>query len=90
MTLKIKAYSALCELKTFTINGVDAEYEDFGTKEDRNPMSAEPYCCADMRFIPDLPTDEVLKKYGITVNEYDEVCDRLNQELSFGRCGWCS
>lgn len=90
MTLNIKAYSALCELKIFTINGVEADYEDFGTKEDRSPETAWEYGCANMKFIPNLPTDEVLKKYGITADEYAEICDYLDRELSFGSCCLCS
>jgi len=89
MTLEIKSYSSLCELEVFRINGVKAEYEDFGTKEDRDKDHAEPYCCKDMRFIGREPTNEVLKKYSITREDYATIVQRLEESLSFGQCGWC-
>ena len=30
------------------------------------------------------------KKYGITNEEYELICVKLEKELSFGKCGWCS
>ena len=52
MTLKCEAFSAFCALEKFTINGIHAEYDDFGDKRDINPELAEPYCCGNMQFIP--------------------------------------
>lgn len=90
MKLECEAYRALCELSKFTINGINAHYDDFGTKEDRDPKSAPDYCCADMRFIPYPSINlEALKKYNITSEEYNEVCKILEDKLSFGACGWC-
>lgn len=90
MTVKIVAYDCLCELETFVINEIAAEYYDFGTKYDCDAENAEQYCCGNMRFFPKEPCSEVLQKYGITVEEYNEICSRLENELSFGCCGWCS
>lgn len=84
-----KAYSALCELEEFNINGIQADYEDFGTKKDTDPENAEPYSCGNMEFLPKPPTQEVLDKYNITTDDYIEVCNKLTDELSFGCCGWC-
>ena len=42
-----------------------------------------------MQFIPKASTKNVLSKYQITQSEYDEICDKLESSLSFGRCGWC-
>lgn len=86
--IKIKVFSCLCELEQFQINGINADYEDFGDKYDRNPYIAEPYGCGDMQFIPHTPTDEILHKYKITADEYEDICHKLNC-LSFGNCGWC-
>ena len=33
MELVIKPYGCLCELETFTINGIPADYDDFGDKK---------------------------------------------------------
>lgn len=91
MDYKIKAFECLCELSEFTINGIKAVYEDFGTKEDRDRRNAEPYCCENMKFIPyDEPDPKVLEKYNITEDEWIIICHKLDKTISFGRCGWCS
>lgn len=90
MTLEIESYECLCELKHFSINGIDAEYEDFGTKKDIDMGKAEDYGCGDMRFLPKPATERVLEKYGISNEEYDLICGKLEKELSFGNCAWCS
>lgn len=89
MKLKIECCRCLCALEKFEINGIKADYEDFGTKEDKAPELAEPYCCGNMRFTPKLATQEVLDKYKINVSEYNKICDKLDC-LSFGSCSWCS
>lgn len=89
MDLRIKAYSCLCELEKFEINGVKASYLDFGDKEDVG-KSREYGVCKDMQFIPIFPTDEILHKYHITLSDYKEVCDALKEKLHFGHCGYCA
>lgn len=89
MVLECKSIGGYCALYVFTINGRDAVYEDFGSKYDHYRDGAEDYGCGDMRFEANPPTDEVLSKYGITKREYDTVCKKLEEELSFGRCGGC-
>ena len=85
----IKPYYALCELLPCEINGVDLDYNDFGTKEDIEPEEAEPYGCGNMQFIPfDDVKEETLKKYNITKEEYEKIQKKLDC-LSFGGCGWC-
>lgn len=89
MKLELKVYDCFCATKVFRINGIEARYEDFGDKQDIDWMNAPDYCCANMQFIPCKPTEEILNKYGITVDEYTEVCNKLKDGLSFGSCGWC-
>lgn len=89
MKLILTFYGALCETKTFKINGIDAEYEDFGVKGDTDRDNAEPYGCGNMRFERISPTKKALKKYKISESEYSEICNKLEAGLSFGRCGWC-
>ena len=86
---KIEVYGCLCETKVFEINGIKAEHEDFGWKGDLDRANAEPYGCGDMTFVPKEPNADVLKKYNITVEEYNEICAELALKLSFGCCGWC-
>ena len=90
MVFKLKVFSSLCETQEFRINGVNADWKDFGEKEDIALEEAEPYCCGYMAFIPKLPTQAILNKYSINVDEYSMICDALHKKLTFGRCGWCS
>ena len=91
MKLKCETYVAYCELKVFDINGIEARYEDFGYKEDIDSHDAEPYCCGNMKFIPHIrPENGILEKYQITYEDWFDICDELENKLSFGRCCWCS
>lgn len=85
----IVAYESLCELDNFQINGIDANYRDFGDKEDIAPEKAEPYGCGNMQFIPKECRKEILDKYDISEGEYYLICHKLKEALSFGECGWC-
>jgi len=79
----------LCSLSVFTINGIDADYSDFGCQYDADPENAEDYGCGDMIFERKDAKQWVLEKYNISLAEYDEVCENLERVLSFGSCGWC-
>lgn len=88
MDLKLKIYRRLFSTEVFEINGVDADYDDFGEKYDRG-SDAENYACANMQFTGKDSTPEILSKYSITQSEYDDVVSELADKLSFGSCGWC-
>lgn len=89
MQLEFKVYDTLCAPEIFYVNEIQADERDFGQKFDRKPDEAEPYCCADMRFTRIDPALDVLLKYRITKEEYFKICDLLEEELSWGECGWC-
>ena len=89
MKLELTFFNSLCECEVFRINGKNAKHEDFGEHFDRSPDTADEYGCGDMRFTPNPPADEVLEKYNITVDEYEEIATELEDKLSFGCCGWC-
>lgn len=89
MKIEIKTYQCLCELEEFKINGINASYTDFGNKYDLEPALADAYCCYNMKFVAKLPTQEVLDKYKIGVDEYNKVCEELDC-LSFGCCCLCN
>ena len=89
MNLILTFGHALCYTPEFSINGVDADCEDFGEKYDRSPETAEDYACGNMQFTRIPPTTEVLARYNITEKEYDEIAEKLEAGLSFGSCGWC-
>ena len=40
MKIIIKPYDCLCELEEFTINGISADYDDFGEKYDTDRINA--------------------------------------------------
>ena len=89
MELELEIYGSLCATSIFTINGVDAYYEDFGEKYDRDSKNAEDYSCGNMRFTGNPSTPEILDKYKITEEEYQEVVSKLEEGLSFGCCNCC-
>lgn len=87
MKLEIRAYSALpCEDEVFTINGIEASKDDFG---EVNVKGIGNYSCLLMGFTPKMPTENVLKKYNISLDDYDEIVEQLNELFSFGECCWC-
>lgn len=89
-SVSIVPYGYLCELEQFTINGVDADHTDFGNKNDHDPYNAEDYGCGNMRFVAHAEQDiDILRKYSITSDEWDAICEQLTEALSFGACGWC-
>lgn len=85
LRLEVETYETMpCELQTFRINGIDAELEDFGmvVKEE-----FDGYECTDIRF--EETNQPPLGKYGLTYEEYDEVCQVLSSTFKIGRCDWC-
>ncbi len=89
MKLEGFAHQELCEMAMFQINGVEAVWKDFGEKFDRDSHGCPEHGCGDMEFTRVSPRPEVLDKYGITEEEYNEVCDELEDALSFGYCDKC-
>ena len=89
MKLELEIYSCLCATRVFIINDVTADYNDFGEQYDRERENADDYCCGNMLFTGNPSTPEILSKYSITEEEYQQVVSHLEEVLSFGRCGWC-
>jgi len=89
MEYKATAYNALCSLREFIVNGINADESDFVDKYDHDLDIAEDYDCGNMQADVIPPTDVVLEKYNITVNEYYIIANDISKKLSFGCCGWC-
>jgi len=89
MVCHVKSMGALCALENFTVNDVEADYSDFVEKYDHDYDNAEDYGCGDMRCDILDSTNDVLEKYGITEEEYQEIAEKVSVELNFGCCGWC-
>jgi len=91
LDLAIEAYDALpCALRTFEINGLDADANDFGYSGDDDPENAEEYGCGDHCFHAELSkAASAMKKYDLTLEQFVEVCEKLEDVLRVGVCGWC-
>ena len=90
MEVKIKAFGALpCALKTFFINGIRADQDDFGIGQDEKREIADDYGCGYWRFTAKPATQAVLDKYHITIDEYEDIAKQLEAALDVGACGWC-
>jgi hypothetical protein len=89
MELKLEIFGALCCTSKFEINGIAADSDDFGDQGDHDQENAEDYACGDMRFERKASTADVLDKYKITEDEYQEIAEKLEDGLSFGCCDWC-
>lgn len=76
-----------CSLQVFTINGNSADLEDFGGPDIFGNCMNGSCCC---RFEPSMPKQNVLDKYGITLDEYAEIVEVLKDSLRVDGCGWCS
>jgi len=88
MDITIEQYRYLpCTLSEFKINNIDANVSDFGeTESEGSPFNNG---CR-VRFKVKLPTDEVLNKYKINLNDYSTICERLGEVLDIYNCGYCS
>ncbi len=89
MKLELEICDSLCVTELFVINGISADSDDFGTQGDNDADNAEDYGCGDMIFERKTDTNEILKKYNITKEEYEKTAEKLEKGLSFGCCGWC-
>lgn len=80
----VQSKSCPCSLEQFIINDITADYEDFG-EIDKESNGHE---CRVFGFNPKDPSDEILKKYKITLDEYEQVCNKLDV-IFIGYCQLC-
>lgn len=86
MKLTLNVYHSLpCKTEIFIINGIEANYEDFVVLTLDSDGNYGCYAGLENK----LPTNDILKKYKIDVDEYAKVCNKLNKELVHGHCSWC-
>lgn len=90
MEVVIKRYKYLpCHLEVFTINGINADREDFGYL-DGCCGEYEDYSCSNCVFVIDeSKKEEAMLKYHLTEVEYDMVCSELRSECYIDECGYC-
>lgn len=89
LDLVVNIYHSLCATSTFKVNNIHADASDFGYMHDEDPENAEDYGCGNMQFVPKPASVSVLAKYNISLDDYNTICARLKDGLSFGSCGWC-
>lgn len=90
MDLVIEPMDTLpCLLEVFTINGKNADQNDFGYAYDHDIENAETDTCSDMQFEFKFITKEILDKYNITEEEYRIICYELKRVLKEGKCNSC-
>lgn len=82
--------SYLCGAFDFRINDVEADYYDFVEMEDEDPGSAPEYGCGNMTARGILAQEHVLKRYNISLNDYNEIVRLLETELHVGQCSMCA
>jgi hypothetical protein len=88
MKLRIETYESLpCETSTFVVNNVSADVKDFGVTD----YESDGDCgCIYHVFKPFRhPPKPVLTKYKITLEEFLEIGDKLEEKLDIHDCGWC-
>ena len=85
--IELEIYEFLpCSCRVFKVNGIPADVDDFGESwTSGDPSIGSCY----HRFNHGFPTAEVLEKYGITLEEFREICEKLESELYVGGCGYC-
>lgn len=87
MELEIKTYQSLpCSEEKFFVNGIKACLEDFG-EVDVEGIGG--YRCKLLGFKAKMPTSEVLTKYDLSVDEYKELVEKLDDVFNYGYCRWC-
>lgn len=86
----IKVSRWICYCPIFTIKGQKAAEDDFGEGEDIDFANKPKYGCGNKVFVVKHATQTILDKYGITVDEYNEIASVLEEGLSFGHCRLCS
>ena len=85
--IKVSRWNCWCPV--FTIKGQKAEESDFGEGVDLDESNAPYKGCGNKHFEVKLPSQKILDKYGINVDEYAEIAHVLEEGLSFGRCRYC-
>lgn len=76
-----------CTPKIFTIDGIDADADDFGEVDKISGY----YCCESRTFVGfEEPPIDTLEKYRITESEFFDICDELKDILCVKGCNRCA
>lgn len=87
--ITIGCYGLPCALQKFTVNGIEADTDDFGEAVSENNGFGG---CINNHFVGNIDSShikEVCNKYNITYEEYLEIVEHLEDRLDVGDCSWC-
>lgn len=95
--IEVKAsFSMPCHPAWLRIKGQEATLSEFGywikgNKEECTQSDIKNWGCYQRRFetFPIRENQETLDKYNLSEDEYEEICDKLEEEFNVGTCGWC-
>lgn len=77
-----------CSLEVFTVNGVNADFEDFGYMGDYEDCYKS--CCNKVFMVDESLCPTTTKKYGITESQFYEIASILEDKLISGECNLCN
>ena len=93
----IKPFKNLpCKAEKFTINDKMANTEDFGYSTDFDPDYNDDFCgglygCGNCIWKrQESLKKNAMNKYHLTEDEYNNLCDNLEEILSVGICNLCN
>ena len=90
MEVVIKHYKWLpCELEVFTINGINADRDDFGYLDGYCGEYEDYSCLGRIFIIEEDKKEEAMLKYHLTETEYDIICSKLKNECYIDECCYC-
>lgn len=83
-----------CEFAIFKINGINAEANDFGwATTDKLVSTDDQWGCRNHiwhSYTDPVGKETACRKYGLTDEEYAEVCETLEDILTFDCCDCCN
>lgn len=87
----VRSNSEVCLIMDMKINGVQTNIYEFGTMKDLDPKNAPPCGCGDRSFVPNCTrfNENTLQKYGLTIDDADDLMTLLKTELHIGQCKRC-
>ena len=88
MRIRFETHRALpCRPSVFVVNGIQADTDDFGEQDSHSDGY---YGCISNTFKPFRhPPKNVLNKCKISLEEFLDIGDILQEKLDIHNCGWC-
>jgi hypothetical protein len=78
-----------CRPVELRINGIKANFYDFGKSKDIDPLNAPPCGCANRVFKMGVLKPYTLNKYGLSPKDVEDLRIILEEKFSIGLCKRC-